>query len=127
VRAEGEGGAPLPVAVAEGVFAGAVTWLVLVALATAVLLVWRVPAGLADAAGMGAGLAACAVGGGEAARRRGRGALVAGAAAGTAVAFLALLPALVRGAGPVFVLARVGAGAAAGAVGALGVAAWAAA
>ncbi|MCL6596034.1 MAG: hypothetical protein K6V73_07465 [Firmicutes bacterium] len=127
MRAEGDRGAPLPVAVAEGVFAGAVTWLVLVALATAALLVWRVPAGLADSAGMGAGLAACAVGGGEAARRRGRGALLAGAVAGTAVALLALVPAITRGAGPAFVLARLGAGAAAGAVGALGVAAWAAA
>lgn len=109
--------------VAEGWFVGAACYLVLLALASALFFVWSAPPGVVDRAGAGLVVVACAVGGGQSARRRGHGGLWIGFAAGTLVAALALLPVIAGGrVGAGGILARLAGGAVAGAMGgALGV------
>lgn len=109
-------------AVAEGWFVGAMGYLVLLALGSALLFVWPAPAAIGDRVGAALVLLACAIGAGHGGRRLGHGGLAVGAAVGLCVAAGAALPALVGGDGGV-IWGRLMAGAVAGAIGgALGVA-----
>lgn len=95
---------------------GAMAFLVLLALASALLFVWPAPAGVGDRVGSALVLLACAIGAGHSGRRLGHGGLASGLVVGAAVALAAALPALVGGAGAA-VWGRLAAGAVAGAVG----------
>lgn len=102
---------------------GAASYLVLLALASALFFVWPAPPGVVDRAGAGLVVVACAIAGGQAAHRRGHGGLWVGLAAGGLVAAAALVPALgADHVGTGALIARLAGGAVAGAIGgALGV------
>jgi putative membrane protein (TIGR04086 family) len=108
---------------AEGWFVGAASYLVLLALASALFFVWTAPPDVVDRAGAGLVIVACAIGGGQAARRRGHGGLWIGLVGGALVAAVALLPVVAaERVGVGALAARLAGGAVAGGVGgALGV------
>gem|GEM_PF-5910203 len=107
------------VALAEGWFAGVVAYLVTLALATAALLVWPVPAAMGDRVGAALVALACAYGGGRAARRHGHQGLIVGLVTGGCVAVALMVPFLLGGhaAGVWHVALGAGAGGLGGAIG----------
>ncbi len=123
VGGRAQGGGALVSSLAEGWFLGIASYLVLLALASALFFVWPASPAVVDRAGAGLLALACALGGGQAARRRGHGGLWVGLAAGSFVALSALVPVIAAARlGAAALAARLAGGAVAGAIGgALGV------